>query len=235
MIRRHKIPTRSKQAGFTIIELLIATVVFSVILLIVTVSVIQFSKQYYKGIIAGSTQGAARTLIDDVSRAIQFNSGGISQLTSGGSGWCIGTDKRYSYALNRQVIDTGAVAASHQGVHGLVSDTVSGCSTATPALGVAALGGNLTTPNARELLGQHMRLAKFDITGSADLYTITVRIIYGDDDLLCSPSTAGDCADPNSKAGVNAGKSDLMCRSTAGSQYCAVSELSTTVTKRVNG
>lgn len=202
---------RKKQAGFTIIELLIATAIFAIIMIVITVAVLQFSRQYYKGVVSSSTQSTARTLIDDVTRAIQFNGGAVSVIPNG---YCIGTAKRYSYALNRQVIDNSPDSAKHQGLHGLVSDTVSGCNTSTTALPVASLG-SLTTPNARELLGQRMRLTKFDITNNSELYTITVRIVYGDDEVLTSTT------DPN-----------MSCKSNAGSQFCAVSELTTSVRKR---
>lgn len=201
-------------AGFTIIELLIATAIFSVILLIITTAVLQFSKQYYKGVIASSTQGTARALIDDVARSIQFNGGGVSEFANG---YCIGTSKRYSYALNRQVIDNGPIAAQGQSRHGLVSDTITGCNTATGALpNMQNLATLPAGTNARELLGQRMRLAKFDIDGTNNNYTITVRVVYGDNDLLSNPT------DPN-----------MFCKPEAGSQFCAVSELSTTVRKRV--
>ena len=230
----------TKQAGFTIIELLIATAVFSVIILVVTAAVLQFSRQYYKGIIASSTQGAARTLVDDISRSIQFNGGTVNPIPDNinPTGLCVGTDKRYSYALNQQVTDAGS-SLPNQGYHGLVSDDVTGCGTDTVPLDVKSLPAKLPTTlsNARELLGQHMRVSKFSVTGgnsTNNLYTISVRIVYGDNDLLCSQS-AGDCNTPApSSAAVLNTATDLSCRSTVGSQFCAVSELTTTVRKRVN-
>jgi len=231
------------QQGITIIELMITTSIFSVVLLVITAGVLQFSKQYYKGSVANSTQGAARTLIDDLTRAIQFNGGNVSPLPglpgkplSGG--YCIGSGKRYSFHLNRQVMDSMPFAG-HQGYHGLVSDTVTGCNSSTAPYDVTNLEPNLTASslglsNPRELLGQHMRLTKLSIVPNGDIYTINVRVVYGDDDVLCSPSTANDCSTPSSNTGVNDNKSDLTCRGSIGSSYCAVSELTTTVMKRVN-
>ncbi len=206
-----------KQRGFTIIELMIATVVFSMILLIVTACILQFSKQYYKGIIASSTQNTARNVMDDIVRSIQFDTGSVYPLTSGpGSGWCIGETKRYSYKLNQQVTDKKPFA-SNQGFHALVSDTTTTDCKGSGALDVANLSAGLSTTNARELLGQHMRLAKLDIAGSNNLYTVTIRVVYGDDELLTDPTDPG-----------------TNCKSSAGSQFCAVSQLTTTVKKRVN-
>jgi len=236
--------SRRGQQGFTIIELMIATMIFSVILLVVTSGILQFNKQFYKGVVASSTQGAARTLIDDLTRAIQFNGGTFSPLpvltgNPQSGGYCVGSGKRYSFQLNRQVKDKTPLSVDHQGYHGLVSDTVTGCNTSTSPYDVANAPADLTTvspalSNPRELLGQHMRLAKFDIEQNVDLYTITIRVVYGDDDVLCSPSTPNDCNTPTSTAGVDNNMPDLTCRGSIGSSYCAVSELTTTVMKRVN-
>ncbi len=96
---RRKSPRDS--GGFTVIELMIATIVFAVILLVVTAGVLQFTRQYYKGINSSNTQAAARAIIDDMTRAIQFNGGDINPLTYSGkpAGYCIGGYKRYSYVL----------------------------------------------------------------------------------------------------------------------------------------
>lgn len=232
---------RPAQAGFTIIELLISTVIFAVILLVVTAGILQFSKQYYKGIVSSATQSAARSLVDDVTRSLQFNTGGFATLTINGTGYCVGSGKRYSYALNRQVVDSAATGNTvHQSRHGLISDNITGCNTSTPVLDVRGLPTNLPVlpaagglNNPRELLGPRMRLSKFTIVPNGNIYTVTVRVVYGDDDLLCSPA-AGDCAG-NGPSAVNVldTASDLKCRLSVGSEYCAAAELSTTVEQRV--
>ncbi len=234
---------QGSQRGFTIIELLIATLVFSVILIVITTGVMRFSRQYYKGVISSATQDTARILVDDIARAIQFNGGNVAILTTNNLavppnpsappvGYCIGGSKRYSFALNRQIKSVNPDTTMHQSRHALVSDNISGCSTNTRALDTAALT-TLTTPNARELLGEHMRLNKFSIKGSEGVYTINVKVVYGDDDLLCSPSVPDDCnADSGLSTSLN--NPDVTCRSMPGAQFCAVSELTTTVKKRVN-
>src|SRR4051812_8577751 len=91
------------QSGFTIIELLIATVIFALVLLVITTGVLQFTRQYYKGVISSHTQSAARAIADDVTRALQFGVGSVQPLTTNGTspagqtyGYCIGQSKRYS-------------------------------------------------------------------------------------------------------------------------------------------
>lgn len=196
--------------GFTIIELMIATVVFSLVVLVITVAVMQFSRQYYRGVVASSTQGTARSIIDDVTRSIQFNKEGIYELREGSviKGYCVGGVKRYSFEPFQQALGNR---------HSLVTDTVNaGCSTSTPPLDISAINAPLSTPNAREMVGERMRIAKFNITSSGGLYVVTVKVVYGDNDLLTSTTNA-----------------DMQCKTGAGSQFCAVSELTTTVKKRV--
>ncbi|HSH18093.1 MAG TPA: prepilin-type N-terminal cleavage/methylation domain-containing protein [Candidatus Saccharimonadales bacterium] len=238
------------QAGFTIIELMIATLIFSLVLILITTGVMQFTRQYYKGLISSKTQNTARSIIDDVGRAIQFNTGIIYKLTDDpaplkAAGYCVGETRRYSFVLNAQVVDDAPDTARHQSGHALISDVVSGCSTATPALDpknpnvLTSLDPQTNNKliNARELLGQKMRLSKFvieEVSGMANTYTITVRVIYGDDELLCSPSIEGACNDRNTVKDELDNADELMCKSTVGNQFCAVSELTTTVKKRVN-
>jgi hypothetical protein len=71
-----------------------------------------------------------------------------------------------------------------------------------------------------ELLQQRMRLAKLQITpigAGGELYRITIRVVYGDDDLISNPT-----------------QDNAACKvSISGSQYCAQSDLSTVVKKRI--
>ena len=63
---------RAEQNGFTIIELLIATTVFSLILLISVAGILQISRMYYRGVTQSRTQETARSIIDEVGEAIRF-------------------------------------------------------------------------------------------------------------------------------------------------------------------
>ncbi|HSH55662.1 MAG TPA: type II secretion system protein [Candidatus Limnocylindrales bacterium] len=253
---------KHSQRGFTIIELLIATMIFSVILIAVSAAVLRFAKQYYKGVISNQTQSTARAIMDDISRSVQFNAGTVYILTSNDIsvpfasptapnppvfGYCIGDSKRYSFVENRQVSDTPD-STLLQSRYGLVSDNITGCSTNTRAIKTTAMtrvDRNPAQPlvplnNPRELLGQHMRLNKLSIDEDDGVYAITVKVVYGDNDLLCSPSTTNPASGKNSceeydpsNTAVYA-KDDLRCRLVSGAQFCAVSELSTSVKKRVN-
>src|SRR5687768_12937296 len=78
---------KPKNSGFTIIELMIATVVFSTILLIITGGIVQIGKAYYKGVISARTQNTTRQLTDEVTRNLQFNRG---KFVSSGIWRCVG-------------------------------------------------------------------------------------------------------------------------------------------------
>jgi prepilin-type N-terminal cleavage/methylation domain-containing protein len=208
----------SKQSrGFTIIELLVATSVFAVVLVVITTGILQVSRLYYKGVTDSNTQNVVRTITDTVSQAIQFEGGVVVPTTSGAATptspkvLCIG-NKRFVYDIGWQLVENSPDATKHQAYHTLVQDNFSGCSgTSTQPL-------NVQTVTGRELLSPNMRLSKFNVTNlGSNLYRVEVRVIYGDDDLLKNPN------DP-----------DTTCiNSTAGTQFCAISELNTVVTKRV--
>ncbi len=198
------------QQGFTIVELMIATSIFSIFLLIVTLIVVQISRTYSKGIIAAKTQETARAVASEIARAVQFGGSALS-LPSGSPvvTFCAGT-QRYSYVLGQQ-LKTPPTAAD-QSAHVLVADTVAlGCPT-----------GSLTitdTKAQRELLGENMRLANLTVSrvGTTNLYNIRVKIAYGD---------AADLENPTATS--------AQCKNVqTSSQFCAVSELNTTVEKRL--
>jgi prepilin-type N-terminal cleavage/methylation domain-containing protein len=204
---------RNHQKGFTIVELLVATAVFGVLLLIVTIAVLQFSRVYYRGVTEANTQDTARTVVDRISQAIQFNGGTITATPAASYGstasFCVG-NQQYTYILGKQLTDT--TPASTQTYHALVSRDLAGCVTTSPT-------PSMSTPatSGRELLSPKMRLAKMQVTPISDkLYKISVRVVFGDEDLLSNPTTAN--------AACNAGQ---------GSQFCAVSDITTVVTKRV--
>jgi len=63
--------------GFTVIELLIATSVFSAILLVLTQVVIRLSGTYYHGVIQNQTLNVAKNISNNIVQQIQFTGGDI--------------------------------------------------------------------------------------------------------------------------------------------------------------
>ena len=212
------------QKGFTIIELMIATLVFSVILLLVTYGLIQIGRTYIKGLNESKTQQTARSIMDTISQDIQFNGGTVrlSDRAAGTFAFCIGGN-RYSVLTGAKLVDNAP--ATGEAKHVLVVDVapIADCNEDPPTS--QSLGGVITS-ESRELLGPNMRLASLAVCGpgatatftgcpvlGSNLYQVNVRVVYGDNDLL---NPARDA-----------------CAGGAGSQFCAVAELSTTVQKRV--
>lgn len=211
--------------GFTIIELLIATTVFTLVLILLTTGTLAVSRLYYKGIISAQTQTATRNVLNDVTQSLQFSGANFVPLaaSNGTDGFCVGSDQ-FSYQLDKEVTDT----ASPQ--HALLETNVgNNCSTSilitTPAASPA--------PTSTELLSAHMRLNNLDVTPvSSTLYCVSIRIIYGDDDLLTSPPAT----EPTDYCG-NAYQQYQQCNGAFGNliggQFCAVSELDTYIQQRV--
>lgn len=219
---------RTNPAGFTIVELMIATVVFSVILTAASIGLIHVGRMYYKGIVSTRTQAAARNVIDSISRPIQFSGAKVNappaevDLNATGlmaKAFCI-DNQRYSYALNAQVSDNNSLDGSydtstHRARHALWRDVHDG--DCTPA----DLTQASPTNDGEELLGQHMRLKTLQVSEVNDgLWKIDLEIMYGDDDLI-------RFEDPDTKA------KPAQCAATAGNEWCVLTILNTEVKKRL--
>lgn len=235
------------QTGFTIVELMIATMVFSTIMVVITFGVIHFTSGYYKGLNSSTTQNTARNIIDTISQAVQFSGTTIQpNSTDSGSGisYFCANNKIYLYKLGTQFM--GTTNSTTPGLY--VISEQNGCV-------IAPVGAGLFT-GGTQLLSKHMRIAGLSVTKNADFdqaYTIDIRLAYssgGDpahdgDDLLCSNiASDGSAATPGDPGTCRSGTanpdltntsilSGLTCRGSIGSQFCAVSALRTTVEQRV--
>jgi prepilin-type N-terminal cleavage/methylation domain-containing protein len=222
---------RKYQAGFTLIELMIATIIFSLVLIIIIYAFLFISNDYVKGNVEAQTQAAARSVIEQVSEDIQLSNEPVSAVitaTSGGNTYymfCVG-NHRYSFQYNKELNGSGADGTSHD----LVVDDVTGCTSLSPQ----QLNNPAATIVGTELLGNHMRLGEFSITPNALVpgqYTINVNVAYGND------STTQD--------GPLTYKTNILTTPTSytytcpslniDANFCAKSILSTVVQERVAG
>lgn len=218
-----RLRTIDQEAGFTIIELLIATTVLTLILLLSTVMITSIGTLYYKGVTLSQTQDSTRSIADQVVQDIQLTSGVVSNgTTTFGStvvsAMCIGT-VRYSYILDRQ-IGTDSTAPANQIKHVLWRDTVSSGAACLPAdITLDPVGSTPATVNGMELVGNKSRLTAFSAVSplSSSLYTIDVGVAFGDNDLLSGSGATTNC---------NGGVAD---------HFCAVSTLSTAAIRRFSG
>jgi len=205
------------QRGFTILELIIASTVFSTIMLLATTGLIQIGRTYHKGQITAKTQEVTRSIVEEVSRAVQFSNQDVSPAPDGNvngvsvKAVCIG-DTRYTY------VDPGLYSKFKLGQ----SDVLTG---EFPTLAHlvwqdkkpagACATANFTETGGRELLAQNMRLNNFQITQTGDNVEIKIKVYYGDWDLT-EPDINGFCES-----------------SKTGGQFCAQSDLSTVVRRRI--
>jgi len=232
--------------GFTIIETMIATTIFGVVLLVLAAGIVQITRTYYKGIVESNTQGTARSIVTDISQAIQFGAAsGVSNTTPspspGATYYFCAASQRFTYQIGYEVksgLTSPIGSPDYQTAHSLVVDYDPGCE--NPPL-PPNLNGSLASTSTRDLIGPNMRLAVLSVTQpnaqQPDLFQVTVRVVYGDSDLLCSPNppmSDPDVCNTNTIIPMTElSDPDLTCKGSAGSQFCAVSELSTTVETRL--
>lgn len=206
---------RNNQKAFTIIELLIASTVFSMIILGACAAIIQMSRLYYKGIIVSRTQTAGRNLAETIAREIQFQGGTITTQEFGTPPTTKILDisgTRYKFAINKQ-----------QGKdipHAIVKYEYISSPPNDPDLNDT----DLISSTYRDILGNNMRILDLSVSKvggggvpTAGLYSIQVVIAYGDTDLL---DFSADLADTTCKGNI------------AGSQWCSVVKYNTMVYQR---
>jgi prepilin-type N-terminal cleavage/methylation domain-containing protein len=202
-----KMTTQNNNSGFTIVELMIASLVFSVILLLITTGLLQVGRMFLKGTTNTNTQETTRTIIDDIAQAIQFSGDPVSTaLTNLGSerGFCVGS-RRYSYELDKK-LDESSPATRNVFVVDRMSTPCNSGTTPQDLSGTPP-------PSGRELLSKNMRLIDLSIQaiGNGGLYNVVVTVGHGDNDLF----------------------ENGRCKGTTGSQFCSVSRLTTTVQRRI--
>lgn len=214
MIKTHK-QTVKNHSGFTILELLVATTILSVILLIVTSVIISIGGLYSKGINQTRVQDDVRNITDEVSQQLQLSaiteqSGVDTSYSVPINVYCIG-NTRYSYVLDTQIgghLDGGISGPILTDV--LWRDNPTTCQPTQAA--------DLLAPpsdSGAELLAPNSELTAFNVTGTSP-YTIAVGVAYGSPTLLINPMSI-----------------TATCQTTSGDQFCATSSLTTTVDNRL--
>ncbi len=230
--------------GFTIVELLIALSVLSVILVMASVIMIQIGHLYTKGVNSANLQNTSRNITSDLSSVLQFNGSTPSPcnpppladphnqrtcaagtLTAGVPvpvySYCINTT-RYSYVLDREKGADGSYTPTAQTPHVLWRDTMTNSANCKPL--------NLFNPtptdsdssgDGSDLIPDHMRLTRFKVSETVTetnlhIYKIDTWMAYGDDDLVQVDNPDGHA----------------ICKGGTGTEYCGTSGISTTVTKR---
>ncbi len=218
-------------SGFTIVELLIATSVFSIILLVALAGFLQIGHIFYKGVSLAQTQEIATHIFQDIDGNFQTAANVSPPQTDSASGYsyfCIG-NARYTYNLGYEIglsATPNHSAPNHPyngsgGNFGVLKDVLPGSSAcATPCTDTVPLGActppSLRLNNPTELLGEKMRLSNISITNpntqNPNIYNVNIVVAYGDDDLM-------DLTNPTAP----------VCKITKGGEFCAVSQINTAV------
>lgn len=208
---------KNTQKGFTIIELMIATSVFGIVLVIAASGIVTIGRMYYKGITSSRTQEATRSVIETISSTLQLSD---ASSTSTGGGFpgaqsiCFGQD-RYTYIINSQVTDPSVIGLRYD-----VRPNLNDCSP-------LASGGS-------ELLRENTRLLDFRVSlVTPGTYRINVKIAYGDNDLISTYDNNGSPIGGSGHPNETESRAASCKPGITGSSFCAVSELETVVNNRV--
>lgn len=221
------------QRGFTILELMIATMVLSVILLLCTVAMINIGNLFYKGITESRIQDGVRGAIDQVAQDIEFEAAVpilpvSTQTLTGYPGYsvntfCVGLE-RYTYVTGLNIGSAGynpANPADSQVQHILWRDRLSSTADSTNCKPVDLTNTNpeassqtaVPGTGGTELVPSGSRLTNFTVTAATNYYVISLGMAYGDPSL-----TSG---------------TPPLCNGSAGDQFCATDSLTSTVGQRL--
>ena len=215
---------RHKESGFTIVELLIATSVFSLVLLAALTSFIGVGHLFYKGVSLTNTQNVATQVLNDITNSMQSSSAISLPSTKPGTSYtymCIG-NARYTYttANGISVPANDSSGANYNdgnngGNFGLLKDTLPGLSGCSPPCASGGPGSgcfNQTSPT--EMLGANMRTADLKLNQVAtNLYNLSIVVAYGDNSVM-------DLSNPKQPACVG---------NYSDQSFCSVANLSTTI------
>ena len=216
-------------AGFTIIELMISLSILALVLLLSTYGIVQIGKLYSKGMNQTNAQNAARNIMNNIASQIQLGgttpllsaplTAPIASAPSSVGAVCIGS-KRYNFIINHKLTKTSTDHTLWRDI----MDSSGSCSPIPSLIGSPPAGGplNLLHPeNGSELMPINMRLTDLHVTSANGLYTITVSIAYGDDDLISYTPRSGPTP------------AVTTCKGGTGSEFCALATLTQTVAPRM--
>jgi prepilin-type N-terminal cleavage/methylation domain-containing protein len=202
----------SKQLGFTLVELMIATTVFSIVMLISTYSFMQINKYFAKGISMARTQDAVRNIAVDISDQIKLTPVTVNQSNPADTGWiCIG-NKKYIYNINIPEDGSGNALKS-------VELTMNDCD---------------SSGDTKVLLAKDTRVLVFKVNPvGTNIYTVNITLLKAPKDE--DPYDDTGLIDHADGTPANPKYEEWRCKSAvSGSEYCALSNITTTVLRRVN-
>lgn len=218
--------SKKSLGGFTIIELLIATAVFSIVLMAAVVGFLEIGRLYYKGIATNAVQSTTKQVLDRISADFQNSSAfsGIilpSPPTNSYTYFCVG-GVRYTLNFDKQLDISATPNYSPTGNFGILRDELPGANACAPPCDTGCLLAQTAFINPQELLANNMRLNALSATpvnSPSQLYNITIRLLSGGDSSLTKVNP-----------GLLLTGTNARCDATLKvSQYCAQSYMSNVV------
>ena len=182
MYKSQKIKIDEK--GFTVIELMIATLIFSVILVAITAGVMNFTKAYYRSTFDSMTQNSVRNITEAVTKAVQFGKAPIVIPAAPGSNYFCAGGYMFVYTTNKSEMYTSGSTTT--GFY-MKPNLDAGC-TYTPI----AAGEKVTQFLTDRMSVQYV---KFEQTSQGA--NITVKIAYGDPTWLTTLGQNAQCTPGN--------------------------------------
>ena len=241
---------KAGQAGFTIIEVAVASVGLTAILIITLNIFLDIGSKYFEEITKAKSQNVIRVIVDDISSSITTTGGQLldynitTYSSSDIGGWrayCLGGISYY-FKLNQQLKENPSAGSSNQTSQALIR-TVSpgGCPDNSNLTNVDYPAGPAggTISDGIEMLLPRMRILEFSIEEFKDssgtrtgLYQIKIKIATGGD-----PDDANHekddfrFDDANSNGVIDIGEAVHGCND--GFRLCAVVELEVDAFQRI--
>lgn len=197
----------AKQAGFTLIELMIALAFVGFIIVFATTAVIQVMQTYNKGLAVKQINQAGRTTMEDMSRAIQAaDPGAVVTAAIGANRVCLGG---VSYVWNLYSTPASSANKYDDGT----SITLTRVNDSANAMCTSSAGTYPAVPkvDATDILSSNVWVMAISVTQpavGAPLTDISLKLAVANDPAI----TGGNCTKGGSTG-----------------QFCATSDFSTTV------
>ena len=211
MIQRTNTHHTQSQAGFTIVELTLATAFIAFILIFMLATMVQVMSNYNKGLAVKEINQTARTVSEEMGQLIQgTDASAINTAYLGNGRVCLGG---VSYVWNVKGATTNKYTTGSSFTMVRVNDTAGAlCSASLPAVNPS---------NASELLSGNIWVQQINVAVSSNQSLVDITI---------GLSTAA----PNQPTGTDP-LLGTVCNGGKDSQYCAVATFKTTVSTKVGG
>lgn len=189
---------RQSEAGYTLVELSIILVIFSVLLIGSLTTFVFIGRIYYRGLYHSQVQDVANQIASSLTETIRTSGATITgaheaveTIPPGGQAtwvhnwyyWCVG-NKQYAYEKVAQDKYSIRYVGEDDEDYGLVVTSTTSCHSDV-ATGFKRPDDPLNRPDSIELLRPNMHLINFDIQPVPDeqsnLFQIKIRIAYGGD------------------------------------------------------